>query len=72
MIAGDMTFTGDNSRTIRTMEEVCKSPLHFGDTFQTKDILSMRIAEEANLSLYSSPQIGVMINVSLYFARVSR
>ena len=53
MITGDITFTGDNSSTLRTMEEVRKSPLRSGDTFQTKDILLMRIAEEANLRIRS-------------------
>ena len=58
MIAADITFTGNSSSTLRTMEEVCKSPLHSGDTLQTKYILSMRISKEANLHIISITTAG--------------
>ena len=54
MMAGAITYTGDNFHTIPTMEEVHKSPLLFAQTFENKDILSMRIAEEANLRIIST------------------
>ena len=42
-------FLGCNSNCLRTMVEVESSPLLAGHTFSSKDILHIRVAEEANL-----------------------
>jgi hypothetical protein len=42
-------FTGVCSRTLREMKDVELHPLRKGDTFPNKEILMLRIAEEANL-----------------------
>ena len=43
------TFTGCIDTTLRRMVDVRKAPLLLGHTFPFKDMLMMRIAEEANL-----------------------
>ncbi len=43
------TFTGCIDTTLRRMIDVRKAPLLLGHTFPFKDMLMMRIAEEANL-----------------------
>ena len=44
-----ISYTGDNTRTIRPMSIVFRNRLKEGDTFYSKEILQLRIAEEANL-----------------------
>ena len=48
---GDLlVYTGDASPVLRLMSVVQKRRLMVGDSFETKDTLRMRIAEEANLA----------------------
>ena len=48
-IADLIQYTGDSTRTLRLMSVVQQRRLMSGESFETKDILRMRIAEEANL-----------------------
>ena len=47
--AGVMNYSGDNTPIIRLMSVVEERRLRTGDNFENKDILLLRIAEEANL-----------------------
>ena len=47
--AGDLLYTGVCTRTLREMKDVELNPLRKGDTFPNKEILMLRIVEEANL-----------------------
>ena len=47
--AGDLLYTGVCTRTLREMKDVELNPLCKGDTFPNKEILMLRIVEEANL-----------------------
>ena len=49
LLAHNIEYSGDNTSTLRPMRTVLSSRLENGDTFVDKDILKLRIAEEANL-----------------------
>jgi hypothetical protein len=55
----DSPFTGEDSAGLRLMEMVEGRRLMVGDSFQDRDVLRMRVAEEANLR-----QIGIVIKRS--------
>jgi hypothetical protein len=48
--ASDQTYTGVLNDRLRTMTDVESSPLMLDHTFPTKEVLLLRITEEANLS----------------------
>ena len=56
------TFTGYTESTLRRMVDVRSSPLLESHTFPFKDILMMRIAEEANLYGVRVKTIVVMVS----------
>ncbi len=49
MTKGGSDLSGDPTKQLCPMSEVEKARLSVGDTFRSKDVVALQIAEEANL-----------------------
>ena len=49
MTKGGLDLSGDQTKQLHPMSEVEKAQLIVGHTFRSKDVLALRIADEANL-----------------------